>query len=261
MESSATPEGELTSLGEYVSRMPKSQKDIYYLIVPSRKFAEESPYFENFKDAGKEVLFFYDIRLDDFVMSNLAEFDGKKIKTIESSSAASDIKPDDKKPSPDALSREEFNSFSKWMKDVLVDKITTITETERLTSTPCIIVDHESASFRRMMRAVDPKHAPELPKQQVQVNSRHPIIKKINEVRDVDDVLAREAIEQVFDNALIQAGLVDDSRAMVPRINKILERALSGGGSGGSGGSGGERIEVIPDNEPFTAPKSRTTEI
>jgi len=257
MESSATVPGELTSLSEYVSRMPKTQKDIYYLIVPNRKFAEESPYFESFKESGTEVLFFFDTRLDDFVMSNLSEFDGKKVKTIESSSAATDIKHDaDKKTSSEGLSHEEFTDFAKWMKEVLVNKITTVTETERLTSTPCIIVDHESASFRRMMRAVDPKHAPELPKQQVQVNSKHVIIRRINEARRVDDVLAREAIAQVFDNALIQAGLVEDGREMVPRINKILERALGSFG----GGSSAERIEVISE-DPFTAPKSGLKEI
>jgi len=255
MESSAAPAGELTSLSEYVSRMPKTQKDIYYLIVPNRKFAEESPYFESFKEAGTEVLFCYDIRLDDFVMSNLAEFDGKKVKTIESSSAATDIKQDDgKKTSSEALTRQEFADFSKWMKDVLVNKITTVTETDRLTSTPCIIVDHESASFRRMMRVVDPKHAPEIPKQQVQVNGRHALIRKINEVRKVDDALAREAIEQVFDNALKQAGLVEDGREMVPRINKFLERALGGV-------SGSSRIEVVSDTDPFTAPKSGVKEL
>jgi len=141
------------------------------------------------------------------------------------------------------------------MKEVLVDKITTVTETDRLTTTPCIIVDHESASFRRMMRAVDPKHATELPKQQVQINAKHQLIIKIFETRNKDEWLAREAIEQVFDNALIQAGLVEDSRSMVPRINKILERALGGGG-----GESVEKIEVVSD-DPFKAPKSGLREL
>jgi HSP90 family molecular chaperone len=131
-----------------------------------------------------------------------------------------------KPPKSDAITPEDFASLSKWMREVLVDKITTITSTERLSSTPLIIVDHESATFRRMMRTIDPKNTPELPKQQIQVNSSHPIIKQINNIRNVDQELAREALLQLFDNALIQAGLVDDSRTMVPRINKILERAL-----------------------------------
>lgn len=90
------------------------------------------------------------------------------------------------------------------MKDILVDKITTVTETDRLSSTPMIIVDHESASFRRMMMQVDPKNAPELPKQQVQVNSKHPLIVSIDKLRRANSAMAKDAIEQIFDNALIQ---------------------------------------------------------
>jgi len=222
MESSHTKTGETTTLEEYVNRMPKTQNEIFYLIVPSRNYAEQSPYFEAFRESGTEVLFMYDIRLDDFVMSNLGDFKGKKLKTIESSTAAGDSKV----KQGEGLKREEFQEFSKWLKDVLTDKVTTITETDRLSSTPCIIVDHESATFRRMMKVVDPRNAPELPKQQLQVNTRHPIILRLNDARKNNPDLARDVAFQIFDNALIQAGLVDDGRAMVPRINKILERAL-----------------------------------
>jgi HSP90 family molecular chaperone len=223
MESSHVPAGKMTTLDEYIERMPADQKEIYYIIIPNRNFALNSPYYESFKDRDIEVLFMYDTRLDDFVFQNLGDYKGKKLKTIESSTSVDSKK--DSKPSG-GLDPEEFKSFSRWMKEVLVDKLTTVTETDRLTNTPMIIVDHESASMRRIMRAVDPKNAPELPKQQVQVNTKHPLILRINELRTSDDALAKDAIEQVFDNALIQAGLIDDSREMVPRINKLLERAL-----------------------------------
>jgi len=226
IESSTQTSGKLTTLDEYVDRMPKERSEIYYLIVPNRNFAETSPYFESFKVKDIEVLFLYDTRLDDFVFSNLAEFRGKTLKTIESSSA--DVKDHDfDNKGAEGLSREQFQEFSKWMKDVLVDKITTVTDTERLSSTPMIIVDHESASFRRMMKSVDPQNTPELPKQQVQINAKHPLIININSIRTIDEGLAKDAIEQLFDNALIQAGLVDDGRSMVPRIHKILSRALN----------------------------------
>jgi len=227
VESSQLPQGKLTTLEEYVERMPKEKNEIYYLIVPSRNYAETSPYFESFKAKDVEVLFLYDTRLDDFVFSNLGEFKGKKLKTIESSSV--DVKDYDFEKRNEGLTREEFQEFSKWMKDVLVDKITTVTDTERLSTTPMIIVDHESASFRRMMKSVDPQNTPDLPKQQVQINARHPLIVSCNTLRATDDVLAREVIEQIFDNALIQAGLVDDGRSMVPRIQKLMERLVNTG--------------------------------
>jgi len=183
--------------------------------------------------------------------SNLAEFKGKKLKTIESSSA--DPHNFDDKEKEEGLTRAQFAEFSKWMKDVLVDKITTVTQTDRLSSTPMIIVDHESASFRRMMKAVDPQNTPELPKQQVQVNGKHPLILNVNTLREVDPTLAKDAIEQIFDNALIQAGLVDDGRSMVPRINKILQRALENANKG-SGASSGGSSQQKQEDDPFVAP-------
>jgi len=230
--------------------MPKEQTEIFYLIVPNREHAELSPYFEAFKLKDTEVLFLYDTRLDDFVFSNLAEFKGKKLKTIESSSADPHNFEDDKEKE-DGLTRAQFAEFSKWMKDVLVDKITTVTQTDRLSSTPMIIVDHESASFRRMMKAVDPQNTPELPKQQIQINGKHPLIININVLREVDPGLAKDAIEQIFDNALIQAGLVDDGRSMVPRINKILQRALDNARATSGEGSSQQKQTL---DDPFLAP-------
>jgi len=204
MESSLLPAGKLTTLPEYIERMPKEQTEIYYLIVPNREFAEQSPYFETFRNKELEVLFMYDTRLDDFVLTNLAEYKGKKLKTIESSSAAADFKKDWSEKEKKGLTPEQFRAFSKWMRDVLVDKITTVTETERLSSTPMIIVDHESASFRRMMMQLDPKNAPTLPKQQVQLNTKHPLIIAIDKLRHHNEEMAKDSIEQIFDNALIQ---------------------------------------------------------
>ena len=35
--------------------------------------------------------------------------------------------------------------------------------------------------------------------------------------------------EQVFDNAMVAAGLLDDSRVMLPRLNKLIERLVKAG--------------------------------
>lgn len=245
-ESSFTSNGEFTSLTEYVSRMPKEQTEIYYLSATNRSLAEDSPYFETFKESGTEVLFFFD-RVDDLVMADF-EFQGKRLKSAESSSAQPPKKTGESEDG--GLSREDFAEFTKWMKEVLVDKITTVTRSDRLVTTPCIIVDHENASFRRMMQMVYPKtgNMPTIPKQQVQINAKHPLITKINELRSSQPDVAKEAIFQIYDNALIQAGLVDDSRSMIPRINRLLEYALTGKLQRGAVK---EEIERIDDDDPF----------
>ena len=174
MESSKTQENVNTTLEKYVADMHPSQTEIYYLCIPSRSYAESSPYFETFQKRGVEVLFLYH-SIDDFVMSNLAEYKGKKLVSIESQNASDSIKDinpenvEDKKPENENLGDlkgEKFTSFATWMKDVLSTRVTTVVETTRLSSSPAVVIDHESASFRRMMKMVDPTRAPTQPKVQ-----------------------------------------------------------------------------------------------
>src|SRR5690606_16837271 len=68
-ESSALDKGQLTSLADYVKRMPSDQKEIYCLLTPNRAAAESSPYFEVFRERKFEVLFLYDA-WDEFVMEH-----------------------------------------------------------------------------------------------------------------------------------------------------------------------------------------------
>jgi len=65
-----------------------------------------------------------------------------------------------------------------------------------------------------------------LAKQQVEINSSHPVILKLDKLRIKNPDLAKLIVEQVFDNALMQAGLLDDGRVMVPRLNKLMDITL-----------------------------------
>ncbi len=241
VESSKTVGTEMTSFEEYVDRMATNQKSIFYLCAPSRQLAESSPYYEAFKSKGVEVLFLYS-SIDDFVMTNLAEFKGKKCMSVESSQAAEELKDiesrgdaeksdEEKKDNSDevaALNDEAVKNVCNWLKDALSTRVTTVSESSRLSSSPAIVIDHESASFRRMMRFVDPGRAPVVPKVHLQINRKHPIIVGLESLRVSDAALADEVAQQIMDNALIQAGLLDDSRAMIPRLNKLIEKAISG---------------------------------
>jgi len=224
---SSNQKDKLTSLEEYNSRMDQEQKEIFYLSVPNRQLAESSPYYEAFKAKKKEVLFLYN-QLDDFVMTNLAEYSGKKLVSIESAKAKEALKADkSKEETTGKLSKEEVKEIAKWMKDILTGKVSSVTESDRLVDSPALIVDHESASMRRMMKYVDPQRIPELPKQQLEINPKHPVIKGLNVLRTTDAELAKLIAEQVFDNALAAAGLLDDPRIMVPRLNSLLESAIN----------------------------------
>jgi len=201
-ESSKEVESKLISFEDYVGRMGQDQKEIYYLVAPSRSMAESSPYMEVFKERGIEVLYLYQ-SVDDFVMSNLGDFKGKKMISAEAAKLDPLQKADAGK-----LTAEQFNELATWMKEAIASRASAIREAYRLTSTPAIIVEHEAASMRRMMRMADPSRAnQQLPKQQLEINTGHPTIKKLYSIHKSNSKLATSIAEQIYDNALIAAGL------------------------------------------------------
>merc|ERR1712127_363793 len=61
-----------------------------------------------------------------------------------------------------------------------------------------------------------------LPKQTVKINPNHEIIVGIHGLKETDPELAKVLAEQVLDNCLVAAGLMDDGRAMLPRLNDLM---------------------------------------
>jgi HSP90 family molecular chaperone len=82
--------------------------------------------------------------------------------------------------------------------------------------------------MRRMMKMMRregdafPESKPDL-----EINPDHPMIIRLEETRGTDGELARQVAEQIFDNALVAAGLLEDPRAMLSRMNSLLEKLLA----------------------------------
>jgi len=218
-ESSKFSANEFVSLDEYVDRMTEEQTEIYYTSSTARTMAEGSPYMEHFTKNNLEVLFSYD-PMDEWAMNSLGSFRGKKLKSIESVEV--------KEPEEDVSEevREKQKVFNNWVRDVLSDKVSNVKDTSRLTESPAVVVDHESLTFRRMVMQMDPVNAPKLPKQTLEINAKHPIMQGLEVVRGTNEPLATKIVEQVYDNALMTAGLLHDSRPMIARINSILAETL-----------------------------------
>merc|ERR1712137_652905 len=220
MESSQFEDGKLVSLEDYVSRMGEEQKEIYFVVGQKRSLCEGSPYMEHFKKKNLEVLFLYQ-QIDDWVMNSIGTFKGKKLKPIESAEIE---KEDDEEISEEE--RAQIKTFNDWIRNELEDKISSVKDTNRLTDTPAVIIDHESIAYRRMMMQVDPKRMPKLPKQAMEVNINHPVMKNLRVVRESNSELASQVIQQVYDNAMVAAGLLTDSRPMLDRINSLMTKTL-----------------------------------
>ena len=62
-------------------------------------------------------------------------------------------------------------------------------------------------------------------KMDLEINPRHELIRSLNDLRKNDGEKAKIICEQLYDNALMAAGVVDDPRVLVQRMNRILEMA------------------------------------
>jgi TNF receptor-associated protein 1 len=249
-ESTAVSAGQVTSFDSYLERSAdKSDKaDIYYLVASSRSVAELSPYYEPFKERGIEVVLLYS-PIEEFVMTSLANYKGHPLVSIERSDLKIDqeLKADkDKKkeagPGADgkegadpaaaaSLTTEQAGDLAGWLTLTLTkEKVTSVTTTERLSASPCIVTDHEASShrMRKLMSLNAGEAAASIPPQRLEINPRHPVIVGLYHAKDSDPVLASKVAEQLFDNALVSAGLLDDPRTMLKRLNALLEDALKG---------------------------------
>ena len=221
-ESSVTEKGGLTTLEEYVSRMKEGQSDIYYLYAPTRELLEAGPHMEAFKARGLEVLYLYE-PVDEFVMTSLGKFDDKALVSADNADITLTEEPATEEK---AVEETEAKDLCVWIKETLGDGVNEVSVSKRLVESPAIALNADkfmTPSMRRMMKAM--KKGEEINYSvNLEINPGHKLIKDLQALKDNDPDTARLVAEQIFDNALIAAGYLEDPRPMVDRIYRILER-------------------------------------
>jgi molecular chaperone HtpG len=222
-ESSLTDKGKATSLADYVSRMGADQKEIYYLVGPSREAIEAGPYLEGFRARNLEVLFCYET-VDEYVMNNVREFDGKKLTAADHA----DVKLSEQPAPGGVLGAEETKSLVAWLKAHLGERVADVRASDRLVDSPALALNADKFSsphMRRLMKAMN-KGGEQTPlRVNLEINPASAVIKRLSELQTAAPEKAQLVAEQILDNALISAGLLDDASAMVKRLYKILESA------------------------------------
>ena len=222
-ESSKGEPGELVSLKDYMDRAQEGQKNIYYVNGPNRDIIENGPYMEVFKKRDIEVVYTKEA-VDDYIFDNLGEYEGMKL----TSADQADLElPETDEKAADSLAEADIKELTEWLKTNLGEKVTEVRVSKRLSGSPALVLNPAgiSNSMQRMMQLMN-KEALNVGAKIFEINPSNGLIKRLNELRKTDDEFAKLAAEQIFANALMAAGLVDDPRVLVERMNQILERAL-----------------------------------
>ena len=212
-------EEQTVTLDDYISRMQKGQDKIYYIAADSHAAAKNSPHLEIFKKKGIEVLLLSD-RVDEWLTSNLTEFEGKKLQSV----AKGELDLDKDEASEKKLEEKAKSSekLVKRMKKTLGDRVEDVRVTNRLTDSPACIVLHEHDMAMHMQRILkEAGHAMPGSKPILEINPDHPIVKKLGGEKskkkfdDWSDILFDQAI-------LAEGGQLDDPSGFVTKLNKML---------------------------------------
>jgi molecular chaperone HtpG len=222
-ESTKTPPGQFTTLGKYVLAMPADQQEIYYLIGESRELIENSPYLENFKAKGWEVLLLTD-PIDEFVVHGLPEYKGKKLKAVDKGQV--------EQAAVDERKKKEFQPLLDFMKGKLPEVKDVRLSSRLRESAACLVADEGEmgAHMERLLRRMG--RGQELPetKRVLELNAEHPAVAAIERLfaKDPADARLEKYCRVLYDQAVLAEGSkLKDPQGFAQRVNELLARDAS----------------------------------
>ena len=205
------------SLSDYTGRMKDGQEQIYYLLAPSLAAAAASPHLEAFKKKGVEVLLLGQ-EVDHWLVSNLREFDGKRLQSVTVGSTDLGDLEDEAEAAEKEQASAEFAGLLDQLKAILGSQVHDVRVSSRLTTSPACIVGNAPELDISLARLAGSG----LPSQPVlEINPKHPLVRRLNR-ESADPHLAEWAHVLYSQSVLTLGARIEDPAAFVTRLNDLL---------------------------------------
>lgn len=209
------------SFEDYVSRIKEGQDKIYYLIADNYTAAKNSPLLEVFRKKGIEVILLSE-RVDEWLMSHLQEFDGKKLQSISQGEVDLGQLDDEQDKEKQKEQQQSCADVVKVIKESLGDKVEDVRVTHRLTDSPVCVVFSEngmSGHLQRIMKAA----GQEIPatKPILEINPEHALIETVKAETD-KDLIKRWSLLLLNQALLAEGEELQDPAAFVKELNQML---------------------------------------
>lgn len=210
------------SFQDYLDRLKAGQDKIYYLTADSYAAAKDSPHLEIFKKKGIEVLLLSD-RVDEWLMSHLTEFNGKKLQSV----AKGKLELGDLEDASlqETLKKQEEGEYAEVLqraKKSLENQVKDIKLSTRLTESPsCLVTDEHDLSvhMEKLLRSAG--HAVPSTKPILELNPDHTLVKRLK--HENDDQKFKDWLMILFDQAVLsEGGQLQDPIAFVKKVNQLL---------------------------------------
>merc|ERR1712193_526934 len=224
---------DLCSLGDYVSRMKETQKDIYYITGESKEVVATSSFVERMKKKGLEVIYMTE-PIDEYVVQQLKEFDGKNLVSV--TKEGLELPEDEEEKAKTEANKVKYEGLCKVMKDVLDKKVERVVVSSRLVSSPCCIVTSQygwTANMERIMKAQALRDTSTMgymaAKKHMEINPDHAIVENLKEKCDADknDKSIKDLVLLLFETSLLSSGFsLEDPHTHANRIHRMIKLGL-----------------------------------
>jgi len=224
---------EMISFKEYCDRMKEGQNDIYYITGESIQQVSSSPFIEQLRKKGFEVVYMID-PIDEYAVQQLKEYDGKKLKAV--TKEGLDLDTEDEKKKTEEM-KAEYEPLCKLIKEVLGDKVEKVVVSTRIAESPCVLVtsDHGwSANMERIMKAQALRDSSMssymVSKKTMEINPIHSIMGELKKKAEADksDKTVKDLIWLLFDTSLLTSGFsLDEPTQFAGRIHRMIKLGLS----------------------------------
>ena len=205
----------------YVDRIQKDQKIIYYITGTNETALRQSPLLEMYREKNIEVLILHD-EIDEIIIPSIPKYKDFDLKSVNRSGAADELKDES-----DKQKEQDLKPLIKKIKTVLGGKAKDVKSSNRLSDSPsCIVADENdpTSQMQEIMKAMGQSGNMDI-KPILEINPKHQIVVKLKSMRKgkaFDD-----ASFLLYEQALLQEGVkLDNPAGFVKRLNSIMEKAL-----------------------------------